>query len=236
VNIFSWFLEEIWSEIKSWLSLIVIVLIVGGVVYLYQSNNKPYVGRWEKKGLGPSSYLEFTSDGRYFEDTPLWKAEGTYVEESPGRLHIKYEGKWAFIPGSRVNCEVTGNTLKTINDDQSVDYLERVSTQHSSEPTPQAQLPPRTASVPEVQSTPDPPAAAGDSQQQWYSVTDIPSGDPGLNVHSGPGMSFPVIMQLPNGYNQIQITGSQMNGTTQWVHIIFQNHTGWVSKQYLQPE
>ena len=78
--------------------------------------NKPYVGRWEHiLESGQREDVEFTSDGHYSDVSYLAKLYGTYVEESPGILLLKYEGKT--LSGvdisdiSRVKYELRGRFL-----------------------------------------------------------------------------------------------------------------------------
>lgn len=78
--------------------------------------NKPYVGRWEHiLASGQREDVEFTSDGRYSDVSYLAKLYGTYVEESPGILLLKYEGKTLLgvdiSNTSRVKYELRGRVL-----------------------------------------------------------------------------------------------------------------------------
>lgn len=69
----------------------------------------------------------------------------------------------------------------------------------------------------------------------YYSVTGITARDT-LNVRTGPGSNYNVTDKLPNGYNMIRILDEPvMNGDTEWVHITFENRTGWVNKMFLKP-
>jgi uncharacterized protein YraI len=62
------------------------------------------------------------------------------------------------------------------------------------------------------------------------------AGTPLLNVRTGPGADFPSLGKLPGGYNQIHIIGTQLNGTTEWAHIVFEKYSGCVNKKYLRSE
>jgi hypothetical protein len=73
-------------------------------------------------------------------------------------------------------------------------------------------------------------------KQTFYSVTNIAQHDT-LNVRSGPGVSNDLVARLPNNFSGIRILGEPiLNGTTEWVQIVFDNRTGWVVKSYLKPE
>jgi hypothetical protein len=81
-----------------------------------------------------------------------------------------------------------------------------------------------------------PPAQLLNGFEQRYSVVGIAEDDT-LNIRSGPGATNDIVAQLPAGINGIRIVGDPvMNDTTQWVSITFGNHSGWVVRQYLQPE
>jgi hypothetical protein len=73
-------------------------------------------------------------------------------------------------------------------------------------------------------------------KQTFYSVTNIAQHDT-LNVRSGPGVSNDLVARLPNNFSGIRILSEPiLNGTTEWVQIVFDNRTGWVVKSYLKPE
>jgi len=78
--------------------------------------SKPYVGRWEHiLESGQREYVEFTSDGGYSDVSYMAKLYGTYVEESPGVLLLRYEGKTLLGSDmsntSRVTYELRGRLL-----------------------------------------------------------------------------------------------------------------------------
>lgn len=81
-----------------------------------------------------------------------------------------------------------------------------------------------------------PSTSAPETLERLYSVVGVARGDT-LNVRSGSGANYNITARLPNGFNGIRIIGAPvMNGTTEWVSITFRDGTGWVTKQYLQPE
>lgn len=69
-----------------------------------------------------------------------------------------------------------------------------------------------------------------------HSVVGINVGDT-LNVRLGAGANYEVVARLPNGASRLRIVGEPiMNGSTEWVQIVFGDRTGWVVKSYLRPE
>ena len=72
--------------------------------------------------------------------------------------------------------------------------------------------------------------------RQSYSVVRVARGDM-LKVRSGPGANNAISATLPDGYGKIHVIGTTVkNGTTEWVHIVFGDQSGWVNKQFLELE
>jgi hypothetical protein len=77
--------------------LLVVLSVFVQVGHSYGQARKPYVGRWETQlRSGQKEVLEFTADGRFFGEDYSFPYQGTYVEESPGILHIKFHGRNVF--------------------------------------------------------------------------------------------------------------------------------------------
>jgi hypothetical protein len=69
-----------------------------------------------------------------------------------------------------------------------------------------------------------------------YMVIGIAAYD-GLNLHTGPGSSYPVCYQI--AYDATGITKCElpvMNGDTEWVKIEYQGVSGYVVQNYLKPQ
>jgi S1-C subfamily serine protease len=68
---------------------------------------------------------------------------------------------------------------------------------------------------------------------QKFRVVGVSPNDP-LAVRSGPGVGFPRIIALQNGMEVIVTGAGRMNGSTQWLPIIYENSSGWVVSKYLR--
>ena len=69
---------------------------------------------------------------------------------------------------------------------------------------------------------------------QLYTVVGPPNQQ-SLNVRKGPGANYDIVDKLWSDQANIQIIDtSVMNGPTEWVHIRYNNQSGWVNKQFLR--
>jgi len=69
---------------------------------------------------------------------------------------------------------------------------------------------------------------------QLYTVVGPPNQQ-SLNVRKGPGSNYDIVDKLWSDQANIQIIDtSVMNGPTEWVHIRYNNQSGWVNKQFLR--
>jgi Bacterial SH3 domain len=68
-----------------------------------------------------------------------------------------------------------------------------------------------------------------------YQVIKIPKGDY-LNVRTGAGSKYPVIMKLDPGTGGIVLGANRVaNAETMWQEIIVNGRTGWVNADYIAP-
>jgi hypothetical protein len=68
-----------------------------------------------------------------------------------------------------------------------------------------------------------------------YRVIKIPKGDY-LNVRTGAGSNYPVIMKLEPGAGGIVLGGWRVaNAETMWQEIMVNGRTGWVNADYIAP-
>lgn len=80
------------------------------------------------------------------------------------------------------------------------------------------------------------PSRSLSGAQPRHSIIGIPAGDT-LNVRAGPGSNFAKVSELQPGYDKIvAVSSPQKNGETEWVLITFENHSGWVARQYIRSE
>jgi hypothetical protein len=78
-------------------------------------------------------------------------------------------------------------------------------------------------------------AASATPALATYRVIKIPKDDH-LNVHTGAGSKYPVIMKLEPGTGGIVLGANRVaNGETMWQEIIVNRRTGWVNADYIAP-
>jgi uncharacterized protein YgiM (DUF1202 family) len=89
---------------------------------------------------------------------------------------------------------------------------------------------PRAIPVPSVF---DGPVASATPALATYRVIKIPKGDY-LNVRTGAGSKYPIIMRLEAGRGGIVLGANRVaNAETMWQEIIVNGQTGWVNADYL---
>ena len=108
---------------------------------------------------------------------------------------------------------------------------------HSYSQAPAATLTAERSATPALSSTfYSTPATEARAIEVSYAVARVRAGD-ALNVRSGPDSRYPTIERLSNGFGGIRVIGSPViNGTTGWVKISFAGRTGWVNRDFLEPE
>jgi hypothetical protein len=203
--------------------------------------SKPYVGRWERiMDTENRETIEFTSDGRYSYESFAGTLHGTYVEESPGILHIKAEGErllFGAVSGdTRAEYQLEGSCLiVTTENGLSDKYFPVV--QHSDSNATQESTPESTpAPTPAIEEArwPDGRMLAHPDHFVKTYVVKVAENDT-LKLRTGPGTRFDVVAQIPHDARDVSAFDQDQvwDGDTWWCPVRWNGFRGYVGRSHL---